>query len=74
MELSATSEVTRTIAAVAVGVLGNVVIMSVVPVRLGVGLGSPIVAPVSIPPGRAITMSRLCGLLVSNPNETVVAV
>lgn len=36
---------TRTIGAVAVGVLGNVVIMSVVPVRLGVGLGRSISLP-----------------------------
>ena len=62
--LAATSEVPRTIAAVGMSILGNVVIMSVVPVRLGVWLGCSSVATVSIPPGRTITMSRLCGLPV----------
>jgi len=56
MELSATSEMTRNIAAVAVGILSNVTIGSSMP---SAGVSRSIIVAVSIPPGRTITVSRL---------------
>ena len=47
MELSATSEVTRAVAAVAIGVLSNVAIGSTM---ISTGVGRSMIVSVSIPP------------------------